>query len=231
MQDKSSANTLKDTILEKIESDQVKMRPKLFYVLKVGLVAAVGVAILVVVSLLTSFILFSIWVSDRAFLLGFGARGINTFLMLFPWRLFILAFVLVVIFTVLIRSFRFGYRSPILYFSIIALGLSIGSGFLIARTPLHQGLSERDRVHHLPVLHGIYHHVSRPAPSNDVFRGFVRTIMEQSIRVEDEEQRIVTVVLPANWSNRIVIKVGDQLFIAGDWHGATFRAYGLKKIK
>ncbi len=207
------------------------MRPRLFFVLKVALVTLIGFAILIVVSLLTSFVLFSIKVSDRMFLLGFGARGINTFLALFPWQLFVLAVALIGIFSILIRSFRFGYRSPIIYFSIIALALSVGSGFFIARTSLHQGLAERDRAHPLPVLNGIYKHVKRPAPSNDVFRGLVRTIMEQSIRVEDEEQRIVTVVLPANWSNRIVIKVGDQLFIAGDWQGTVFRAYGLQKIR
>src|SRR4051812_38105080 len=124
-EDTQQQNTVKDSILEKIKAGEVSMRPRSYFVLKsiiLGILAIIGIF---VSSLLLSFIFFSLHVSGRLFLLGFGGRGIEAFILLFPWKLFLIDLIIVFVLQSLIKQFRFGYKFCLACLFLLAFILNL----------------------------------------------------------------------------------------------------------
>jgi hypothetical protein len=81
-------------ILQKIKSDDVKMRPRVYFTIKLIILAIISIITLITTVFLFSFVLFSVRASGEMLLLGFGYRGVVIFLSLFPWKTLFLEIVL-----------------------------------------------------------------------------------------------------------------------------------------
>ena len=117
MDDKNTSqnNSLKNKVLGKIQAGEIHMKSKSYFVLRVILTIFVVLLILIISGLIISFILFSLKTSGRLFLLDFGMRGVMGFAFGFPWLLLFVDIVLLVILDYMLKSFRFGYHSPVVY--------------------------------------------------------------------------------------------------------------------
>jgi len=78
----------------------------------------------------------------------------------------------------LLRVFRFGYQSPILYLLVAMLLIVVGSGFAIDHgTALHDNLLHVADRHRLPGFFGNFYeqvrHSPPPPKGHDIFRGTV----------------------------------------------------------
>lgn len=225
----TTEHDLKKSILEKIDSNEIRMRPRSFFTLQFAALLFVGICLLVTVALLTSFILFSLRMSDRLFLIDFGARGIKMFLFLFPWKLLLETIVLLVLFIVLLRQYRFAYRAPVIYFSCGALVLSIVAGSCINITSLHTHLMQNAQNKQLPLIATIYEHVRRPSETKDIARGKIIEMDLPRIIIRNEEQEDIIIRLPPNQSRNDYFAIGDWVFVAGDIENGELRAYGIRK--
>lgn len=233
----ATPNNFKDRVLEKIRSGQVHMHPRLYFALKAALLVVVTALVVVTSAVLISFILFSVRVSNHLFLLGFGARGWQVFLFLFPWKILVLDFLLVLALGWLLRHFHFGYRSPLLYVLAGAMVVSVAAGLLLNVTPFHRALLHRADRRQLPWFGGLYENLRRPPPPGQgITRGVVTGINGNEFTLQhddhdtDNDHGTWTVVAPPGLNLGNYLKVGDHVFVAGPSVNGTIRAEGIQKL-
>jgi hypothetical protein len=171
---------------------------------------------------LSSFILFTIRASGQASLLGFGPTGWQVFLVLFPWRLSILEICLIILLQHSLRSFKFGYKIPILYLFGGVFVVMIVSGFAIDKTPLHNILLQQADKNQLPPPFGNLYEGARrlPPPRYGIFFGTLTSITGNTFIInllnpmDSSTTTSMTVILPPGQTT-IEEKVGDRIIIQG----------------
>ena len=131
MEQKSNEQTEKEHILAKIREKHISMRPKLHFTLQTILAFMVAGLVLLLSVAIANFILFGLRVNGHESLLSFGPRGLAAFFLVFPWPLLILDILFIFILEKLLRRFKFGYRSPVLYLliALVAGALALGLAF------------------------------------------------------------------------------------------------------
>ncbi len=227
---------IKDSVLEKITKGEVHMRPKVYFVLKLLLLVFVALCTLVVSSYIISYIIFSIIISGRDSLLGFGSRGILAFFVTFPWPFLLADVLLLFFFEWLLQHFSFGYHRPFIYLLLVGALLSVGAGLFINSTSLNRTLMVQTQHQGLPVLGPFYEHVRRPTPGRDIFIGVVTDIQGDTCMVKaddhdtDRDDGMRTVIAPPNMYLEKFLNIGDTVFVAGDDVGGVIHAYGITKI-
>ncbi len=230
-----SQQNIKKNVLEKIRHGDVVMRPKIYFTLQVIVVAVVAVCAFIASVLVVSFAFFSLHESGELLLLGFGVRGLLTFIALFPWVTLLIAVGLVVLLEWLIRYFKFSYRQPILKVFFVAVCVVCVGGLLITFTPLHTNLSDTADRGDLPFIGQLYEDVHMPHEDKGEFRGVVVSVATSTITIThndhdadaDDGTRVVTV--PTNF-NTSILHIGDRVYVAGDMTNGTVTAYGLSKF-
>jgi hypothetical protein len=230
-----NAKTSAMQVLEKIKSGEVRMRPRIIFALRAG--AALGAALLVLIlsSLIASFVLFSLHETGEAFLLGFGVHGILVFVLLFPWPLLAIDIGLLFLLDWLLRGFSFGYRYSLVSVLFVIVLSSTALALLINATTLHTTLLNHADKGTLPVAGSLYEEVRRPHRENGVFRGIVVSVASSSFLMQhddydrdaDDAPGAITVFLPSSGGQ--LPRIGNQVFVFGTAVGSTsIRARGVE---
>jgi hypothetical protein len=253
-------NNIEKNVLEKIQSGEVKMHSKTFFALKVALLVIVALLVLVTSALLVSFMIFSLRVSGRLFLLGFGGRGFVAFFVTFPWFILLADILFVVLFERLLNHFKFAYRTPLVYTIGASALIIILAGFGLDKISIHETLFQEAVGHRLGPVGGLYTDVRLPPRQEGVFRGIVTSaatttttspfINAFTMRRDDEDTNtddatdtamIWHVILPPDISIAGFVEPGDVVLVAGDTlatsstasgtGSGTIHAYGIRKIE
>lgn len=121
-------NNIKEKILNFIHKDEVKMKPRGYFIFK-SILQIVSVFLVFIATLyLASFI--SLILKEKEVFKTFGIRPneLSHFIYAVPWMIVFLSLVLLVVLEILTRKFAFVYKKPVAYslFAIIILVLSIG---------------------------------------------------------------------------------------------------------
>ena len=233
-------NELKKNILDKIESGEIKMHPKTYFVLKIVMLIVVALLVLLTSSFLLSFIFYSIRVSGRFFLLGFGWRGLGVFFLTFPWWILFIDIVFVLALEWLLKRFQFGYRNPIIYTLGGILLLTLLAAFGIEYSPLHAVLTQQEQHGQVPIIGGFYNQIRRPPHELGVFRGVVTSVsgnvfvLKNSDLDTDADDATTTILLKIFLNTSVqaatLVNVGDNILVAGDRVGSEIHVYGFQKI-
>ena len=226
---------IKTKVLAKISRGELRKRPRFYFAAQIALIAVLFILAMAFAMFVASFVLFSVHESGEQFLLGFGSRGALTFLALFPWLALVVDVALFAVIGWLARSFKFGYRIPVIraFFAILALALV--SGVLINFTPLHPALLDRADHDNLPVLGEWYETVHASHRDQGVFRGTVNSIRGDAFVIShddndhDADDGTWTVIAPPGFS-MATLAVGENVFIAGTAGQGTIRAYGVQQF-
>ena len=224
-------NDIKKTILEKIQSGDVAMRPKWYYVLK-SVLLFTGVAIIGVwIVYLVSFVLFAVLNSGAIFVPAFGLRGLTVFLLALPWLMILLAAVFIIVLEVLVRKYSFGYRKPLLYTVLMILGVATLGTVLVAQTNLHERALERATGHRLPVVgdvYRIYHQVNH----DNVHAGVVTEVSEGGFVMLDRLDKKYTVVIMeyTKIPPQLSFIKGNQVVVLGEEKDGVIEAEGIKVV-
>lgn len=229
---------IKSLVLEKIQSGKINMRPRFYFVLKVAILILVAVLTLLVSSLLVSFIIFSLMASGMLFLFGFGLRGFLMFFLLFPWPLFVLEVVFIILLEWLVKRFKFGYRLSFSRLLLVILSLSVVIGVIIDITPLHRDFQHRAEQRNLPLVGDFYREIRRPQPNQEIFRGVVSDAGTSSFVLNHKNDGAGSssqkyfVILPPDVPGFVVPSNGDVVFVAGKLmpDGTAISAYGFQKF-
>jgi hypothetical protein len=134
-------DNLKEKILSEIRSGQIKMRPRLYFVLQVVALVVLALLVLGISVFIINFILFSIRLNRIDSFLGFGPRGWGAFVHFFPWTLLLADIGLIALLEWLVRRFRFGSKIPVLYLLGGLLLLTVFTATMLDRgTPFNDDL-------------------------------------------------------------------------------------------
>jgi hypothetical protein len=224
MENENSHNSIRQAVLDKIKSGKVRKLPRAYFILRVIATILVSLLLLVVSAFVFSFMLFSFHESGEQFLIGFGFEGILAFLMLFPWALFTLDILLLLILEWLLQGFKFGYRIPLLNFGVGIFVASFVVGGLINLTPVQSILLQRADNNQLPLVGDAYEHIFDRHEDQGVCRGIVTMvnvpgnpggfIMQHNDRDHDtDDGQFIVTLAPGVPAPQVV--VGDRVLVFG----------------
>lgn len=226
--------SMSEQVLQKIHAHELTMRPRMYFTLRtIALVVFAFLAFTLTISL-GSFILFSIRASHQISLLGFGPSGYLIFIKLFPWPLAILDIIFLVALERILRTFRFGYRSPLLYLLVGILGLSLAVSIFIDRGHLSDSLLHSARDYNLPFVRHFYDHGRRPpsiengvCPCSIV--SATGTVVTANEFIPGEQPRQIDIYLPADVATS-TMRQGDRYFIIGEYTGGILHASHIREM-
>lgn len=226
-----STHDLKDEVLQKIRTGDVQMKSKSYFAWQVIALAFIAALIVIIAAWIVSYIVFSLSISERISLLGFGWRGVMTFLSLFPWKLAVVEVILIIFLNWLIHRFRFSYRSPLLYSLLGGLVVSGVLAWVMHSGSVQEVLLDQHYRSNLPVIGPLYDRVERPDDEPDVVRGIVIEIHGRDIVIRNiDDEALLKVLLPEDFQLGPVLMVGDEIFVAGELTDYGLEAYGYKKV-
>jgi hypothetical protein len=245
-------NEIRKSVLDKIQAGDIHMRSKAFFIGKMIAIIVVALLILLTSAFFVSFISFSLRASGRLILLGFGWQGVKVFVLTFPWGLMLIDLVFVVILERMLRSFRFGYRSPLVYLLGGVLVIVVVGGLVLdEETSLHSEVWHAERSGSAPVFFfsTLYNNVPQPPHDEGVFRGTVVFMGVASpggpaffiLKGDDPDSDIGDfattsivwkVLLPPNMNaaDNVDVGIGDRILVAGEVMPDGVHAYGIQKV-
>lgn len=230
-------NKIKEEVLKKIQEGDVKMKPKSVFVIKAGILVLVSFFVFVFCVMLVSYLIFSLGLGGHLYLITFGKRGLLSFIMVLPWYLLVFSALSLIILDYLIRRFRFGYHSPVIYLFIGTLFTVTLLGTFVNFTSLHRELMKIARNRPIPLFGNLYGEMQRSRIDLGVFRGQILSTSSGYIVIKhndsdfDEDFGELRVRIP-DGQDITIFSLGDRVIIAGDLIGTSteIRAYGLHKV-
>jgi hypothetical protein len=245
-------NDIMKSVLEKIQAGDIRMKSRGYFMWKMALIIVLALLVLLTSAFFVSFISFSLRASGRLILLGFGWQGLKVFLLTFPWGLFLIDLVLVVVLERMLRSFKFGYRSPLVYLLGGVLVVVVVAGLAIDNeTSFHSEVWHAQRNGDMPAfLFGdLYNNVRQPPHDEGVFRGTVVFMgiatpggpaflilksddQDSDINDSATTSQVWRVILPSNlnFAAQVDVSVGEQILVAGSVFPDGVHAYGIQKV-
>jgi len=222
---------LREQVLAKIKSGSVKMKPRFSFILRALLLISGLVIAALLVLYLISFVFFMLRSNGTWLAPVFGLRGLGLFMTSLPWLLLLVIGLFVVVLEILVRHFSFGYRRPLLY-SVFGILFVLGfTGFIVAQTPLHEGLWERAENERLPLAGTLYKGLRQEMPE-DLFQGIVLTLTEQGFHMQSIEEEILLVEI--NEHTRLPFGSefipGDMVMVIGELEEERIEAFGIRKM-
>ncbi len=224
---------IQNGVLEKIRDGKVHMRPRIYFVARFALTILIAVFALVISAFVISFVFFSVHESGEQFLLGFGSKGILTFLLLFPWMSLLLDLVTLFVLEWLLQGFRFAYRISLLTIFLGIFACSTVLGILVNLTPFHGVLLNQADQGALPIIGEMYESIRDSHASQGIFRGSIRSMQGNKIVLvhddydHDGDDGVHTIILPSNYPP---LKVGDRVYVFGAPIDGVIQARGIQKL-
>ena len=225
-------NSISDKIIDKIKSGDIKMKPRISFILKMALMGLGAFFLFLFIIYLVSFIIFSLRTSGVLFLPRFGFHGIGILFGSLPWVLVLIVAILIVALEIFSKRFTSVYRRPIICSLLAIIVLALAIGFLIERTPFHSNLFLSARDRHLPVMGPFYRNFGAP-PIHNVHRGIVSEIIDNGFKIETPREETLTIIIAPE--TRILsdetIKQGDEVVIFGERSDGTVNAFEIRQIE
>ena len=224
-------NNLKDTILQKIQTGELSMRPRWYFLLQgLGFFLATGIVALVVIYL-ASFVLFVLHQSGVWLAPLFGVAGIVLFVVTSPWLIISCTVFFLVVLHLLVRHYAFSYRRPLLYSLIGIVVTVVAIATLLHGFAMHDMMRDFSRRHDLPGLSPMYRDFGDRRPPG-VVTGYIESVTKDGclLRADHGETMIISfnqkTKLPRNWP----LEPGARVIIFGDQVGtSTITAFGLRQ--
>jgi len=189
MEEKQS---VKESIIAKIKSGEIKMHPRLYFVLKAALIVSVIFVVALVALYISSFVLFITRANGTWFLPRFGPPGARIFFGSLPWFLILATIVLILILEFLAKKFAIIYRRPIVY-SIIGIVLIVSLGvFALDRARFHPNLFRQARQGHWPIMESIYRQPGLTG-LKDAHRGVVTELTDNGFKLKKLNDEILQI--------------------------------------
>lgn len=232
MNNQLEKNHITEKILGKIKTEKIKMKPKIYFILRMALLVLGTLTLASFIVYLISFIVFSLRVSGVLFLPKFGFPGIRILISSLPWFLILISGGLIVLLEVFTQKFRFVYRKPILY-SLLGIIIIVFTGsFLMEKTSFHSSLFWKAQEKRLPAIGSIYRDYGVPR-INNVHQGVISEVIEGGFKIETLSGEVLSVVVDSKVYSTLETdtKEGDVIVILGEQNSSTIQALDLRKVQ
>jgi len=184
MNNNEEKNSIKNEILKEIKKGDIKMHPKIYFVLKSALLIVVAVLLFILIAYLTSYSIFYLENNGARFLLRSGLGGLVDIFHAVPLILIFLLLLLFYLIEKTIKKFNFAYKRPLIYSFLFVVIIAVGFGFFLHKNPLQKTLSCG-----LPQNHNLN------APNT--FKGEIIEINENEIKIQDINGEIIYTIMPS----------------------------------
>jgi hypothetical protein len=223
--------SINEKVLNRIRSGDIKMRPKIYFILRLILLSLGLLVLFSFIIYLVSFIVFSLRSTGVWFLPKFGFPGIKILFSSLPWLLVLAAAILIIILEIFAKHLAFVYRRPIVYSLLGVIIAVFVMGFFINKTSLHSDLFLRAREGHLPAIGPFYRDFGSPRIPN-VHRGVVSEMTNNGFLMKTPRGEILTVIISSeSLPLKIDVKEGDNVVALGERKGNTVQAFDVKKVE
>ena len=216
-------DSISDKVFNKIKKEQIKMRPKIYFILRAVLVALLILLVAFFVLFLVSFILFNLRASGAWFLPRFGFPAIGIFIKSLPWLLILIATILIIVLEILVKRFSFSYRLPILYSVLGIIVFAFLGSFVISKTHLHPDFFWKAQERRLPMMGGLYRGFGMPK-LGDVHYGIVSDITDNGFYLETAEGEILTIIATST------VEKNDNVIILGKKKNNIVQSFDVRKV-
>lgn len=216
--------SISDKVFNRIKKEQIKMRPKIYFILRAVLVILFTLLVVFFVLFLVSFILFNLRASGAWFLPRFGFPALGIFLKSLPWLLILIALILIAVLEILIKRFSFAYRRPILYSILVIIIFTLIGSFVINRTHLHSDFFWKAQERKLPMMGGFYRDFGMPR-LGEVHYGIISDMIDNGFYLEMPKGEILTILATSTDA-----KKGDRVIILGKRDDGTVRALNIRRV-
>lgn len=229
------SNNISERVLDKIREGKVSMRPRAYFVLQTVALGFVAFITLLVSVSIATYILFSIRASNTGPLLGFGPPGYAVFLQLFPWPLLLLDIFCIALLEWMLRKFRFGYKSPLLYLLFGIIVISLAFALTLDQSRASDQLLRGAHDHDVPLVGELFEAGRRPPPPDSgacpcTITAIGTSTLEASEMQPDGTQRSITVVLPPSIATSS-LQIGGHYFILGHPQGTMLYANDIRPFQ
>jgi hypothetical protein len=232
MNNNQQRNSISDKVLNKIKSGEIKMKPKIYFILRAVLLILSALVLALLIICLVSFIIFSLRSSGILFLPKFGFPGIRIFLSSLPWLFILIAITLIILLEIFTKRFTFVYRWPIIYSLLAIIFIVMLGSFVIDKTPFHSNLFWRAQEGRLPAIGKLYHGYGVPRIGN-VHYGVVSEVIDGGFKIETlrGEELIVMVSSKTRFLLKTDIKKDDAIVVLGERNNNTVQAIDIRKVE
>lgn len=225
-------NTEQDEkLLQQIQNGKAKMLPKAFFTAKSAVTVLEWVLLGGLAVFFISFAIFYIRSSEYAMLPAFGYWGNRALLSYFPWLTSGLALIMLLFLAYLVFQKNFASQKPALYTLLAVLLIIISGGFVLANTPLHQGLQNSAQKGRLPLMGRMYSG-SGSVSGHNLFIGTVRNLRTGQFELIQEDNITRDVIFNNNtrWPHGN-IKEGQAIAIMGSLQNGKIEAWGISPLE
>lgn len=226
MENKQSTN-LAENVMTEIKERDVKMRPRIYFVVG-SVLLGVGLTLaLVTASFLVNLISFRLRMDRPYDYLHFGQHGIQPFLAMFPWLLILTIVGLVVVGIYFLKRYEFSYKHNFAAITIIIVTAIIVSSVIIDRIGVNRFLEGARPFQRLYLAHH---------PGQNWVLGDVIEVREHQIMIDPWVRRNGDgVVVIWNTDTKLPFghdfKVGESIRAFGEWQDSVLHAHGISKGK
>lgn len=226
----SKKTSLTKKVFNKVGKGELKMKSKLYFVLRAILFSLITVLIFLFILFFVSFIIFSLRISGVWFLPSFGFQVTGIFLTSLPWILILVAMALIIVLEFFVKKFSFAYRRPILYSVLAIIILTASGSFVIAKTQMHSDFFWKAQERKLPMAGGFYRGLEKSKLSQ-VHKGVVFKMLVEGFSLETTKGEVLTVIIMPNKKISLEeINKDDRVLVLGKRENKTIEAFGVRIV-
>lgn len=208
-------------IMQDIEDKELEMHSEIYFkVLNLALVAVSGL-FLILSALLISVVVRDIKYGDELGFRSLGAHGYGEFLQTLPWLAIIFGLLTFLITYTLVKHFEFTYKHR-LYTVVGALIFAMaGISLILASTGIEGAISKTGPFKELRTF--------TQFSEENIVSGEIVATGEKTMTIFTRENETVEVVLDDDYHvMRTEPKLGDTVFVIGEWNNGVFEVHGVR---
>ncbi len=218
-------------VISKIEEERIKMKSKLYFILKSFLVIGIMFLLSLFILYLGSLVVFVFRANNILHFHGMGFRAFRSIIFSFPWYLISLSFALTILVGLMGKRFRFIYQKPLLYSLVGIILITLLGSFLIEKSSIHQHFFSLAKREKLPVVGRMYRNLG----DLDIENAYFGKVLEKGDywTVELENGQVFYLKITEKTIGRRIyskLEEGDNVLIIGQINNSLIDVFAFRKI-
>ncbi len=233
MKRENNEKLISQKIVSRIEKGELKMKPKVYFVVKTILIVGFSALLLLLALYFGSLIIFVLRVNNILLFHGMGFQVIRSVLLSFPWYLVFLLFTLIILIEIIGKKIRFVYRKPLILSLFTILILVILSSFLVEKSSLHYSFFRLAEQERLPLFGRMYRDLGELEIEN-VYFGIILEKKDDFWAMKLDSGEVVSLKITEKTRGRRIfteIKEGSEVIAIGELKEEEISAESIKKIE
>lgn len=220
---------LQHNILDKIKSDNVKMTPKQFFIMRWVTLLTTSIFFLIFGIYILAYVIFLFIDNGLIYIPLFSESGVVDFIVEVPWTLVFLGLLSVFFFSITSKTFYKIYKKPFLTFFFSILMIIVISHLILVTTGGMQYLKEeayKEKLHLVPSKFLDF----RDSQTGTLLVGYVLSTTSNSLIVRDRKNNLMEIV-GESLGDLNIYQVGQLVNVYGGKENDTFQAKIIEVVK